>query len=135
MKPSLQALTFLLTLPSALALTIPPVNATTSATIAPSPSTVNLTTNGTIAPPPRYHLQTRVKGPGNEDKNGLYVTSYHTGAGESDATLGPLDIASVGFLNGTYQQFVYDGEPFPWGMIMEDPGLEYAGKYSPSLPS
>ncbi|KAF6226008.1 hypothetical protein HO173_012598 [Letharia columbiana] len=118
MKLGLQTLTFLLTLPSALALATRrfPVNVTTNATITP-PSTVNLTTNGTIAPPSRYYLQTRVKGYGNEDKNGLYVSGYHTGAGENDATLESIDAASVGFLNGTNQQFDY-GTDFPWGMVM-----------------
>lgn len=101
MKFSQKVLAFILILPSTLALTIPyPVNVTTNATITP-PSTVNLTTNGTIAPPSRYYLQTRVKGHGNADKNGLYVSGYHTGAGENDVTLESIDVASVGFLNGT----------------------------------
>ena len=118
MKVTLETLAFFLTLPSALALVTPPypVNVTTNVT-ATSPSTVNLTTNGTITPPSKYHLQTRVKGYGNEDKNGLYVSGYHTGAGENDVTLEFIDDASVGFLNDTYQQFDY-GTDFPWGMFM-----------------
>lgn len=126
MKFSQKVLAFILILPSTLALTIPyPVNVTTNATITP-PSTVNLTTNGTIAPPSRYYLQTRVKGHGNADKNGLYVSGYHTGAGENDVTLESIDVASVGFLNGTNQQFDYD-DNFPWGMVM-DVYDDYAGK-------
>ncbi|KAL9072677.1 MAG: hypothetical protein Q9161_003385 [Pseudevernia consocians] len=118
MKVTLKTLAFLLTLPSALALATPPypVNATTNVTIT-SPPIVNITTNGTITPPSHYYLQTRVKGYGNEDKNGLYVSGYHTGAGENDVTLESIDVASVGFLNGTYQQFDY-GTDFPWGMVM-----------------
>lgn len=131
MKFSLQTFTFFITLPSALALATPPfpTNVTTNGTVTP-PSTVNLTTNGTVTPPSRYHLQTRVKGSENEDKNGLYVIGYHTGAGESDVTLEPLaDYASTGFLNGTNQQFEY-GTDFPWGMEMDL--YEYsAGKSSP----
>ena len=32
-------------------------------------------------------------------------------------TLEGIDVASVGFLNGTHQQFDYD-TPFPWGLQM-----------------
>lgn len=130
MKFSLQALTIFITLPSALALAGPPfpINVTTNGTVTP-PSTLNLTTTRTITPPSRYHLQTRVKGSGNEDKNGLYVSGYHTGAGEDDVTLEPFEVASIGFLNGTNQQFDY-GTDFPWGMEM-DVYDYYAGKSSP----
>ncbi|CAD6563581.1 MAG: hypothetical protein ASARMPRED_000070 [Alectoria sarmentosa] len=105
MKLSLQTLASLLTVPSALALATPSI----------PPSTVNSTTNGTITPPSRYYLQTRVKDHGSSDKNGLYVSTYHTGAGFNDATLGSIEIAAAGFLNETYQQFDL-GDPFPWGM-------------------
>lgn len=129
MKLTLQTLAFLLSLSSALALTTPPSPTSTfNATIVP-PFTVNLTTNGTITPPSRYYLQTRVKGPANEDKNGLYVSGYHTGAGMNDATLGSIDVASVGYLNGTNQQFEYDTD-FPWGMVMVLYDF-YAGKSPP----
>lgn len=132
MKLTLRTLTFVLALPPALALTTPrsPVNTTTVATITP-PSTSNLTTNNTVTPPSRYYLQTRVKGHGNEDKNGLYVSGYHTGAGENDVTLESIDGASIGFLNGTSQQFDY-GTNFPWGMVMVDYDF-YASTYLPSV--
>lgn len=132
MKSPLQPPTFLLTLPSALALALPPfpTNATTNTTI-PSPPTLNLTTNATITPPSRYYLQTRVRGSGNESKSGLYVSGYHTGAGENDATLESIEIASIGYLNGTNQLFDY-GEDFPWGMVM-DVDDDYAGMCSISL--
>lgn len=117
MKLSQKALAVIILLPSTLALAVPyPLNVTTRATI--TPPKVNLTTNGTITPPSRYYLETRVKGYGNEDKNGLYVSGYHTGAGENDVTLESIDVASVGFLNGTNQQFNYDDD-YPWGMVMD----------------
>ena len=120
MKLSQIGLAFILILPSTIALTVPHrVNVTTKATTTP-PSTV------TPAPPSRYYLQTRVKGHGNADKDGLYVSGYHTGAGENDVTLESIDVASVGSLNGTNQQFDY-GDTFPWGMVM-DTYDDYAGK-------
>ena len=106
MKFTLPALASLLALPSALALATPPYP-------------TNTTTNGTITPPSRYYLQTRVKGYGNSDKNGLYVSGYHTGAGLNDATLQTIDVATAGYLNGTNQQFDL-GTEFPWGMNMVD---------------
>ena len=39
------------------------------------------------------------------------------GAGTSDVTLEGIDVASVGFLNGTYQQFDHN-TTFPWGLQM-----------------
>ncbi|KAK0508166.1 hypothetical protein JMJ35_009250 [Cladonia borealis] len=74
-------------------------------------------TDTTVTQPDQYYLKTCVKGTGNQAKEGLYVTSYHTGAGTSDVTLEGIDVASVGFLNGTHQQFDYD-TPFPWGLQM-----------------
>ena len=106
MKLGLQTLASLLALPSALALATPHY-------------ATNATNNGTITPPSRYHLQTKVKGSGNSDKDGLYVSAYHTGAGENDATLGTIDIASPGYLNGTNQTFDL-GSDFPWGLVMVD---------------
>lgn len=35
--------------------------------------------NTTITPPDRYYLQTKVIGAECPDKNGLYVSGYHTG--------------------------------------------------------
>lgn len=134
MKLTLPALACSLALPFTLALTVPPtvnittnvtttpppptVNITTNGTTTLPPPTVNITTNGTITPPNRYHLQTRVKGDGNADKDGLYVSGYHIGAGENDVTLESISDAAVGYLNGTYQQFDL-GTSFPWGMVME----------------
>lgn len=48
----------------------------------------------------------------------LYVESYHTGAGLSDATLSnSTEYAAKGFLNGTEWQFDL-GNEFPWGLTM-----------------
>ena len=37
------------------------------------------TTTTTVTPPAQYYLKTGVKGTGNQDKEGLYVSGYHTG--------------------------------------------------------
>ncbi|KAM0797564.1 hypothetical protein BDR22DRAFT_862737 [Usnea florida] len=108
MKLTLQTLAFFLTLPSPLTLAAPTT----------TPPTVNITTNHTTTPPPQYYLQTRVKGTGNPDKNALYVSSYHTGAGLSDVTLQSIDDAVIGYLNGTNQQFNFTQDAFPWGLDM-----------------
>jgi hypothetical protein len=81
-----------------------------------------------------YYLQTCVINSTNDygtDKEGLYVVSYHTGAGLGDATLtSNITVASRGFLNGTYQQFDQN-TTFPVAMVL---GYEpYAGKCSPDL--
>lgn len=93
----------------------------------PYPTTNSTSTNGTITPPPRYYLRTQVKGyvAAPNDKDGLYVSSYHTGAGENDATLESIDVASAGYLNGSNQQFDL-GSEFPWGIGMVDYDF-YAG--------
>ena len=127
MKLTFQTLTSLLALPSALAFVAPRY---TNSTTTP-PSTVNSTTNGTITPPSRYYLQTQVKGYGSSDKNGLYVEAYHTGAGLNDATLGPIDTAAAGYLNGTNQQFDL-GTTFPWGMVIVD--YDFYARTSTPLP-
>lgn len=57
------------------------------------------------------------------------MSGYHTGAGENDVTLETIDVASIGYLNGTNQQFDY-GTSFPWGMVMVLYDYE-AGKFSP----
>ena len=36
-------------------------------------------TMATVTPPDQYYLKTCVKGTGNQDKEGLYVSGYHTG--------------------------------------------------------
>lgn len=110
-----------------------------------------VSTNATVTPPDQYYLKTSVKGTGNHSKEGLYVSGYHTGlssrllltllhhstqrsakdtdltsgAGTNDVTLEGIDVASVGFLNGTYQQFDYN-TTFPWGLQMGDDD-NYAG--------
>jgi hypothetical protein len=79
-----------------------------------------------------YYLQTCVINGINDygtNKEGLYVVSYHTGAGLGDAALtSNISVASKGFLNGTYQQFDQN-TTFPVAMVL---GYEpYAGKCSP----
>ncbi|KAK4691532.1 hypothetical protein P7C71_g5489, partial [Lecanoromycetidae sp. Uapishka_2] len=82
-------------------------------------STKTTVTNVTITPPHEYYLKTKVIGADCPDKDGLYVSGYHTGAGTNDIVLTSIEIASVGFLNGTYQQFDYNTS-FPWGLEMGD---------------
>jgi hypothetical protein len=73
-----------------------------------------------------YHLKTRTTDP-SSDKNGLYVSSYHTGAGLSDAVLTSNKThASRCFLNDTYMLFDF-GPDVPWGMNMGE-ATNYAGK-------
>lgn len=102
-------------------------------------------------PTKEYYLVTQVTEPGKEDKDGLYVSGYHTGehshprylpnftrsgrvanspsgAGTNDVTLGSINVASKGFLNDTYQQFDY-GTEFPWGFQMGGDS-NYAGIYT-----
>ncbi len=66
------------------------------------------------APRP-FYLKTRTLAGEDACKNDLYVQSYHTGAGQSDAALGPKDVAVTAILNGTSLQFLF-GTPFPWGL-------------------
>jgi len=62
----------------------------------------------------------------SSSKDGLYVSSYHTGAGESDATLdSDVSVAAKGYLNGTYQIFDFN-TTFPWGLYMGS-DANYAG--------
>ncbi|CAF9924306.1 hypothetical protein IMSHALPRED_006146 [Imshaugia aleurites] len=75
--------------------------------------------NATLTPPIRYYLKTSVIDDDDSDKNDLYVTSWHTGAGFGDATLRPFSTLNktVGFLNDTRQQFdLYTS--ITYGMIM-----------------
>lgn len=61
------------------------------------------------------------------DKNGLYVTAYHTGAGLNDAVLGSnIARASRGFLNDTHQLFDFE-TTFPWGLNIGG-GANYGGE-------
>lgn len=78
------------------------------------------TTHTTLKLPARYYLKTSVIGDGNADKNDLFVSSFHTGPGLSDATLLPSSSTGnlVGYLNATHQQFDFD-TPVSFGMIME----------------
>ena len=77
----------------------------------------------TVPPPPRYYLQTKVDGKHEDcgsDKNNLWLTSYHIGAGLSDATLvSNKSHAREGYLNNTQQLFASDIGPWPlavwWG--------------------
>jgi hypothetical protein len=83
-----------------------------------------------------FYLQTCVINATDDygtDKDGLYVSGYHTGAGLSDVALTPdPSIASKGFLNGTYLQFDYNSSIL-WYM---DLGYEpYAGECSIDLHS
>ncbi|CAD6586523.1 MAG: hypothetical protein ASARMPRED_002748 [Alectoria sarmentosa] len=84
------------------------------------PNLTNSTANTTFTLPSRYYLKTSVIDDGNADKNDLYVSSYHTGPGLSDATLLPFSTIgnTVGFLNETHQQFDLHSS-VPFGMIME----------------
>lgn len=60
-----------------------------------------------------YLLQTHVINGGRKDFDGLYVESYHTGAGTSDATLGRnKDLAVRGELKDGSQYFEIGN--FPW---------------------
>jgi len=58
-----------------------------------------------VSPPQQYYLRTSIVDATNDTgtpKGDLYVTSYHTGAGLSDATLTPnLTHALPGYLNTT----------------------------------
>ena len=79
-----------------------------------------------------FHLKTALK-PGQKGKsrfNNLYIESYHTGAGLSDAVMVPANSATnraKAFLNGTngevkgttYQNVVFDlGNEFPWSLVV-----------------
>ena len=79
--------------------------------------------------PSQYYLRTSlVDKYGDAFKNGLYVYSYHTGAGLSDAVLTPnVSIADVGFLNATHQQFDLGSTEIQWGMHMAV-STGYSGK-------
>jgi len=76
----------------------------------------------TITPTgPLYLLRTCVlpnQPPSAQACEGLYVDSYHTGAGLSDAFLVSNRSSGIrGFLNGTVQEFAL-GNAFPWSMVL-----------------
>lgn len=63
------------------------------------------------------HFHLKSTGATNADHNNLYVYSYHTGAGLSDAVLtNDVSIASSIYLNGT-NALVDLGTEFTWGLI------------------
>ena len=93
-------------------------------------SVVNLTTASpletrqTITPPALYHLRTKAVNGAHKDcgsnKTGLYLYSYHTGAGLGDATLSSnKSIAWQGYLNGSQQLMTYsDNQIGPWPLAI-----------------
>ena len=92
----------------------------TASAAAPKPKSTK-TSNSTYS----YLLQTHVIKGGRSDFNGLYVQSYHTGAGTSDATLGKnKDVAVRGELKDGTQYFEI-GE-FPWSFNLPQP-ITYDG--------
>jgi hypothetical protein len=74
----------------------------------------------TTTPPARYYLETKVVNGNHKDygtnKTGLFLYSYHTGAGLGDAALSSnKSIAWEGYLNGTQQLFTTAGNNIgPW---------------------
>lgn len=77
----------------------------------------------TITPPDRFYLQTKVVGDQQScgtDKDGLWVWSYHTGAGLSDAVLSSNKSYAVeSYQNGTEILFVFPNEPDAWPLNNE----------------
>lgn len=116
--------------------------------------------SATVTPPSSYYLKTRVVDHGHFDKDGLYVSNYHTGmkeildsgtlcppeksgitaaktnlagAGTADLTLQSIDSASPAFFNSGYQEFNLD-PPEPFGITMGDYDNGGTGKSNMSLP-
>lgn len=103
--------------------------------------------------PRQFNLMTRVLS-GDLTKDGLYgiqqtasgmsqsnnitVEAYHTGAGESDATLtSNITFAAPGILNGTSQEFLLNG-PYIYGLynavrVEYTLWYLYTHRYSPPL--
>ena len=87
----------------------------------PAPSTTTTTAAPTITPiGVEYYLQAQ---PLNENPNDVvnnYVSAYHAGAGENNATLIAQSEATKGFLNpdGGFQEFDL-GLSYPYGFVME----------------
>lgn len=106
--------TFLAALPALLALLA--TSLTIAATPSPSPTSAAIPT---VTPPSSYYLKSRVildHGP-NSDKDGLYVSNFHTGAGTADLTLLSIDDASLAFFDSGYQEFNLN-PPEPFGVVM-----------------
>jgi len=79
--------------------------------------------------PKSYYLKTKVLS-GDHKLDGLYIYSYHTGAGLSDAALtSNISIASKGLLNATNQEFTLTGTTIPFGLE-----LAYTAYYTSWLP-
>ena len=106
----MQILTFL-----SIYLTLGSTTTAAAAVAATKPKATNTSTSSYS-----YLLQTHVINGGRSDFDGLYVQSYHTGAGTSDATLGKSkDIAVRGELyNGTQY---FDIGDFPWSFSLPQP--------------
>ena len=113
----MQLLTFL-----SICLTLGATTTTAAAVAAAKPEATNTPTSSYS-----YLLETHVVDGGRPDFDGLYVQSYHTGAGLSDATLGrSKDVAVRGELyNGT--QYFDFGE-FPWTFFLPS-GTTYDGMW------
>jgi len=56
-----------------------PTNGTNTTDVITATNTSYTITTLSGAPAQEYYLITQVLGPGNEDKDGLYVSGYHTG--------------------------------------------------------
>jgi hypothetical protein len=89
----------------------------------------------TTTPPARYYLETKVVNGNHKDygtnKTGLFLYSYHTGAGLGDAALSSnKSIAWEGYLNGTQQLFTTAGNNVgPWPLSVSF--AQYTGMVSP----
>ena len=83
--------------------------------------------------PERFYLETRVAAAGSDkgtNKGGLYVFSYHTGAGTGAAAAQAGDPAGSWFeMNGTQLLFTYtDNQLGGWPMRIEY-GSTYQGEF------
>jgi len=100
------------------------VLATTLLSVLSLTSASPLDTRQTITPPARYFLRTKVVNGNHKDtgsnKTGLYLYSYHTGAGLGDAALSSnKSIAFQGYLNGTQQLMTYNNNAIgPWPLAI-----------------
>ncbi|RMZ80320.1 hypothetical protein DV738_g2887, partial [Chaetothyriales sp. CBS 135597] len=88
---------------------------------ASAPLTANSLT--TVTPPSLFYLQTQVVGALPDcgtDKNGLWLYSFHTGAGLGDAVLSSnKSYAMQAYLNGSQQLFTYPNNQIgPWPLAV-----------------
>jgi len=103
-----------------------PIGALLSIAGLASASPLDTRQTGTITPPASYYLRTKVVNGAHKDtgsnKTGLYVYSYHTGAGLGDAALSRnKTVAWQGHLNGTQQLMTYSGnKDSPWPLSVYD---------------